>query len=46
MFILLCFSLIMLNVAKSRDHTSIIWLTLSHLQLVAFLPLMNVPIPA
>lgn len=46
MMMLLCFSGFMLTSLWSIDHASIVWLTLSHLQLVAFLPLMNVPIPA
>ena len=46
MLLTLGFSGIMLTVLQSTDHASIVWLTLAHLQLVAFLPLMNVPIPA
>ena len=46
MLLLLTFSGIILTVLWSVDHASIVWLTMAHLQLVAFLPLMNVPIPA
>ena len=45
-FIGLSFSAIILHSTYSRDRETIIWLTLGHLQLLAFLPLMNVPIPA
>lgn len=46
MFMILCFSGIMLTVLLSIDHASIVWITLGHLQIVTLLPLMNVPIPA
>ena len=36
----------MLNFVKTRDHSTVVWLTFGHLQLLAFLPLINVPIPA
>lgn len=40
------FCMVMLMVSSSVDHAQIVWLVLSHLNLVAFLPLMNVPVPA
>ena len=40
------FSGIILTVLHSVEHASIIWLTISHISLVAFLPIINIPIPA
>ena len=42
--LILCGSL--LAYAISVEQTSIIWQVIGHLQIVVFLPLMNVPVPA
>ena len=44
MLFLLCFSL--MNVAQTTDQTAVVWLVLTNIQLVIFLPLVNVGAPA
>ena len=44
MLFLICFAL--LNVAQTADQTAVVWLVFTNIQLVIFLPLVNVAAPA